>query len=165
VNRVPVKVRVRIADGWRVGDKLQIYTDWGSGTIDTDRPLLPQAMEIFPGQIKPEGMGTGAMGRGSISGKPSPPYHGGLGHTPLGVGPLGGSEPYAIVTVYVPDACATWKFAAEAVDEAGNPQGDALEEMEALVSGEEPPPLLAFAFSAYDDVNDKAKFSFTTAGT
>lgn len=165
MSRVPVQLRVKLDPAWRVGDGVQVYTNYGSGEIDTDRPLLHEPAEVFPGQLRSRGLGRGRLGEGSIGGaKPTAFHKGGLGFMPLGIGPLGGSEPYVTITVYVDDAFGVWKFAAQAVDEAGNIQGDALEEIEALVSGEDPPALLAFTFSEYDDVNDKAQFAFTLGG-
>lgn len=165
MSRVAVQLRVKLADTWEVGDKVQVYTDYGTGTVDTDNPLLPEPIEMFPGDEPERGLGEGALGEGSLGGV-GPPLHypGGLGETPLGEVPLGDDEPYITVTAYVPDAFGTWKFAAGAVDEAGNVQGDALEEIEAFVSGEDPPALTVFAFAGYDDDTDKATFSFAMGG-
>lgn len=165
MSRVAVQVRVKLDPTWRVGDKVQVYTNFGSGEIDTDHPLLPEPIEMFPGDEPDLGLGQGEMGAGRLGDVGPPSHHtGGLGDLPLGEGALGEDEPYVTVTVYVDDAFGVWKFAAQAVDEAGNVQGDALEEIEALVSGEDPPALIAFTFSEYDDVNDQAKFAFTMGG-
>lgn len=162
MSRVAVQLRVKLDSTWRVGDRLQVYTNFGSGAIDTDNPLLPEPVEILPGVERFAGLGGGHLGSGALGESRAPTLHtGGLGNMPLGQGELGGSEPHVTVTVYVDDAFGVWIFAAGSVDEAGNLQEDALEEIEALVSGEEPPALTAFTFSEHDDVNDKAKFAFT----
>lgn len=165
MSRVAVQLRVKLDATWKVGDKVQVYTNYGSGAIDTGNPLLPEPIEILPGVEPFVGLGGGHLGLGALGESRAPQLHtGGLGGLPLGQGALGGSEPNIIVTVYVADAFGVWKFAAGAVDEAGNVQGDALDEIEALVSGEDPPALTAFAFSGYDDGTDKATFSFTVGG-
>ena len=161
MSRVAVQLRIKIADAWRAGDKVQVYTNFGSGEIDTDHPLLSEPVEILPGVEPFAGFGGGEFGGGVYGDSRAPMMHtGGFGDMPMGQGAFGGSEPYVTVTVYVDDAFGVWKFAAKSVDKAGNLQEDALEEIDALVSGEEPPALTAFTFSEHDDVNDKAKFAF-----
>ena len=153
--RTPVTLRVEIDDAWDAGMCLQVYTDRGSGTIDTDAPLLAEPMEVFPNALPSAGFGAFPFGAGEFgSNRPGRPQNGGFGDQPFASVGFGTSSPYVLVTVNVPAAFGAWKFAVESLDAEGNAQGAALVELQRIVSGTEPVQLQSFGVSSYDSQND-----------
>lgn len=157
--RQPITLRVPIEDDWDAGIQLQAYTDRGGGEIDTDRPLLGKAKQVFPGRQRMGGFGRHIHGyarHGDL--RAGRPRNGGWGDHRWGQIAHGSSQPYARVTVNVPAAYGLWKFAVQAVDAEGNAQAGALIELERVVSGTEPEPLRRFVLSSYDSENDRFTF-------
>lgn len=161
--RTTVKLRVPYPDTADAGDGLQVFTDAGSGTVDTTKPLLQRRAELFPkglrrfGGLGTETLGEAMPGNGAAR-RPQPP---GLGSEVLGVTPCGESPSYRELTVTIRPAFGLHKFEARMLDEAGNPQGEALPLGEFLVSSETPPNLRTFALDSYDAGLDRFTFSFT----
>ena len=154
-------LRVPIDDGWDAGTRLQVYADFGSGTVDTDTPLLARPFEVFPGQHALRGHGEQPYGRGRVGdGKAARPVTG-VGRAIYGRTPYGSAPPFVEVPVNVPAAFGQWKFAVKAVDGAGNAQSAGLNEIEAVVSGTEPPPVKSFALHSIHLITGQATFDFT----
>ncbi len=151
---------IPIADGWDAGDRLQVFTDWGDGTIDTSTPLLARPLNIFPGQQRAKPLGRQPVGRGRVGDHKASRPRRGLGRTRIGRTPVGTTPAVIHVPVDVPPAFATWKFAAQVVDVNGNVQSEDPAEISAVVSGTEPGPLASFALDSYDDGTDQATFAF-----
>jgi hypothetical protein len=155
-------LRIAIDAAWRHDDRLQLYTDSGTGTIDTERPLLSRPLRMFPGALPARTSGDHPSGMvPSGADIPAYPHLGGQDEWPAGSIPSGTAVPYIEVPVYVDQGFGTWLFSAEIVDGAGNVQSDPMVEFTHVVSGEEPPALSAFAFASYDAPTDRATFSFT----
>ena len=158
-----VTLRVPIPGGWDAGGRVQVYTDSGSGTVDTSKPLLARAVEVFPGAVASRGFGITAFGSAQFGdNKPSRPHVAVFGRELFGKTPFCNPEPFVLVGVDVPAAFGKWKFAVEAVDRFGNTQSGGVQEIEAMVSGTEPPPLKSFAVNGYDDPTDRLTFDFVT---
>ena len=158
--KTAVTIKVPVDVDWDGGTRLQVYTDRGSGTVDTNDPLLPRAVEVFPGQLVSAGYGQQTYGEGAYGfNTPAPPRTGGFGEQVYGDGPYGESEPYVEVTVNLPAAFGKWKFAVEAIDGEGNVQSDPLTEVAQIVSATEPPTVRGFAFGSYASITDQVTFS------
>lgn len=160
-----VSLQVQIDPTWRPSDRLQIYTDSGSGTVDDSAPLLATPAEIFPDEARDlvEFGGHGSWSHGSVPhggaiSVASPDKLKGHGSWPHGSVPHGGGPAYAVIEVQIPQAFGDWKFSAEAIDGAGNVQG-ALSEFTQRVSGEDPLPLTSFSFSSFNIGTDTATFA------
>jgi hypothetical protein len=158
-----IRLRIPIDPSWRAADRVQVYSDFGSGTVDTDRPLLNPARRLFPDDPRDANNGGSIAQNGlcrmALSRRPARRPQGMKKRSPLEAS-LAGTTRYVFMDVVVPAGYGMWKFAAEAADGAGNPQGG-LNEFQQFVSGEDPPPLSSFAFDSYDDVNDVVSFSFS----
>lgn len=160
-----VDLRVELIPAWRASDRAQIYTDFGSGTIDTDNPLLKTPAALFPDdprdRVANAGYGEEPYGRAPYGHERavSEPLQG-YGGDQYGEVIYGGQTRTVVIPVQIPQAYGSWKFAAQAVDGAGNLQG-ALSEFTQFVSGEDPPVLASFAFSSYDSGSDKVTFTFS----
>ena len=105
-----------VDQAWDAGTTLQVYTDFGAGTIDFDKPLLVKAKRVFEqGYKEPAagGVSPTRLGRGRLSGRPNKPAIG-LGRTRLGRTPLGRTPSYVEVVVRVPPAYGVHKFAVKA---------------------------------------------------
>ena len=160
-----VDLWIKVEDDWRAADTIQVYTDFGSGTIDEDKPLLAVRAAIFPEDFRDRvwsgGYGDNPSGEvpyGEAGATAS--YDEGYGADPYGDVPYGETERKIKIPVAVESAYGTWKFAARVYDGAGNPQG-ALVEFSQFMSGENPPPLASFAYSSYDSGTDIVSFSFS----
>lgn len=161
MSKQAVTLRVPIHEDWDAGDRLQIYTNFGSGEVDTDKPLLRRPVEIFPGQQRSRGLGRQPVGIGRVGDFKAARPRRGLGTTRAGVTPVGTTPAVIEVTVDLPAAFGKWKFAAKAIDRHGNVQSGDLEVIEAVVSGTEPPPLEAFSYNGYDSETDQVSFDFS----
>lgn len=159
-RRVPVTLRVNVDATWLHGTRVQVYTDWGTGTIDTSKPLLNRPLDPYARKPRPGGLGANRLGEVPLGAAAA--YLGGDGpmQHALGSVSLDSAVQSFEVTVHVPDACAAWKFAAQALDEGGNAQGAALDELTAYVSGREPRPVTGLTLSGYDGGTDKLTFTF-----
>ena len=156
--RQSVTLAVPYDDAWDAGDRLQVFTDFGSGTIDVSQPLLARAVEIFPRQFPARGLGQQPLGVGQAgNGKAARPP-GKAGRTILGVTPLGTAPPLLDVSVDAPPVFGTWKFAARAADRYGNVQAASLAEATTCVSATEPTPLATFRLASYDAGTDVFTF-------
>lgn len=161
--RTTLKLRVPYPAPADAGDALQIYTDRGTGTVDTTKGLLQAPAGLFPGVLQRfGGFGSEVFGESDAeTGFALPPAPLGFGSETFGDTPFGDALAYREVAVHVPPSFGVHKFNARLVDEAGNPQGDAMPLGEFMVSSEEPPSLKSFAFDSYNDVDDVVTFTFT----
>ena len=73
---------------------------------------------------------------------------------------MGTTPPFVEIPVEIPAAFGKWKFAVRAVNGEGTVQGEALEEIEAVVSAEEPAPLRSLSLAGYDSETDQVTFNF-----
>jgi len=159
--RTAVAIRVPYPADADAGDALQAYTDFGSGTVDTTQPLLQGPAELFArGVLRSAGLGSEVRGETVPESTLAQPRRApGLGNEVLGETPCGETPSFQEITVQVPPAFGKHKFAMQMVDEAGNPQGAVLAEVQTWVSSEEPPELSDFAFESYDAGTDRLTFS------
>lgn len=157
-----VTLRVPIESSWDGGTRLQVYCDKGTGTVDPTKPLLARPVAVFPGQHAAVGLGRQPVGRGRVGDSKPARKRRGLGRTRVGITPVGRTPPVIDITVHVPPAFGTWKFAVQAIDRDGNVQTDALQEIAAVVSGTEPAPPKSFAMASYDSGSDQVTFDFST---
>lgn len=155
--RTPVTLRIIVPDDADAGDGVQVYTDFGSGTIDTSRPLLAKPAPIF-------GADTGRFKRFadfSMS-RTFPTQRPGTLRETLGdlafTKGLVEFARYVDVTVQVPPNYGMHLFAGQLVDAAGNEQGGLLPEIAVFVSSSEPPTVRRFAFAGYDAGTDRVTF-------
>lgn len=161
---MPVRLRFPAQSGWKPLDTFQVYTDNGTGSVDTTAPLLAARREMFPDTEDILGYGEEPYGETAYGGT-SAVYaaNGGYGDQPYGeqADGYGYGTPYVECTVFVGQGFGGWKFAVEAWSHVGKQQTASLVEFSQFVSGDEPLPLSAFRFSEYDDENDRITFSFT----
>jgi len=160
--RTTVKIRVPVPAEADAGDRVQVFTDFGTGTIDTSRPLLKHPKAVFRGARKrfgghgTESYGESAYGLGRQGPDPGP----GHGSEIYGVTPYGVPVETIEVTVSVPPAYGLHKFSARMLDAMGNLQGAALPEVTVFVSSVQPPGLRSFAFASFDSGARTATFTF-----
>jgi len=159
VKAMAVILRVPIEASWKHSARLQVFTDSGSGTVDTNDPLLADPVEVFPNAVRPRGIGADPIGAVPIGhGRPATARRKGIGAHPLGSIPIGSGLAVRPVAVMVAEGYGTYKFAAQAVDEAGNAQSAALVEFEEFVSGEAPPPLARLDYASFNAGTDQVTF-------
>jgi hypothetical protein len=157
---------VPIESGWRAGDVLQVFTDWGTGTIDETEPLLTRPVRIFPEDIRTTvahpGFGEEEFASSPFGGTLATPRaeDWGFGRDVFAGVAFGDATPFVRVPVQIPADYGTWKFAAQVTDGAGNEQGE-LQEFSQFISSENPPPLAAFGYSGYNEETDKVTFTYT----
>jgi hypothetical protein len=157
---ISLQLRVPCDDTWKANDRVQVYTDYGTGELDMDAPLLSRPLAMFPGVHFPGGYGRNAYGSTPYGNRrPAWQNKGGYGRTKYGSVPYGQGEPYINVSVDIEDAHGDWTFGVEVVDGAGNPQSGAVAETTYHVSGEDPAPAGTFAFSSYDSESDQCEFT------
>lgn len=162
MSKQTIILRTVIDEDWDAGTRLQVYTDRGTGTIDTSKPLLARPLEVFPGSVAANGFGTEPFGANRFGDQgPARPGTAVLDRQVFGQTPFGGGEEIIDVPVEVPAAFGKWKFVVQAIDRHGNAQSGALTEIEGVVSGTDPAPLSEFALFGYDAGTDQATFSFT----
>ena len=161
--RTTLKLRVPYPSPADAGDAVQLYTDRGTGTVDTTKPLLQAPAELFPAGLRRfDGFGSEVFGESvPETGFALPPAPLGFGSEIFGETPFGDALAYREVTVQIPPAFGVHQFKSRMLDEAGNPQGDALPLGEFLVSSEQPPSLKSFAFDSYDSGSDRVTFAFS----
>jgi len=154
-----VTLRIPVPDGWDGRDRLQVFTDWGTGTIDTTKPLLPEPIEVFRLQREAMGVGQQVVGgaRADLKAGRRP---GTLGQGTVGVTPVGQDPETVDVSVELPAAFGPWKFAAQSIDRYGNVQSEALAAITKVVSATEPAGLSGLTFSSYDGGTDRVTFAF-----
>jgi len=159
--KTEVTLKVPIDESWGAGIRLQVFSNGGSGDVDTDTPLLPRAKNVFPGALEARGYGIHPYCGGRYgTNLPSRLQNGGYGdHVYAGV-PYGTSQPYIEIAVHIPATFGKWKFGVAAVDEQGNVQGDSVEVIERMISATEPPTLKSLALDSYDGENDQVTLSF-----
>ena len=161
MSKQTVVLRVPIDDDWDAGCGLQVFTDFGEGQIDTDRPLCARPIEVFPGAVASRGFGVGGFCVGRYGDdKPGRPHNDTFGMQIWGVTPFCNGSPFVEIPVSVPAGFGAWKFAVQSVDRNGNPQSGELKEISAVVSGTEPAPLRSFSFAGHDSETDRVTFDF-----
>ncbi len=158
MSKQTVLLTVPISGAWDAGDRIEVFTDFGDGSLDMAAPLLVRGLDLFPGRQAARPVGRRAVGRSRVgdghASRPKP----GVGHSVVGVTPVGRTPTYVPVAVDVPAAFGKWKFGVRVVDADGNVQGGGLQEIELVVSGTEPAPLTSFAFASYDSESDQVTF-------
>lgn len=162
MSKMIVDLRIIADPTWRAQDRVQVFADWGTGTIDTTRPLLAAPMRLFPADprelVGHETIFDAPMGAMPMSGARAVTIEPtGCLENPFGEA-MNTLMRFCIVPVAVDQAYGTWKFAVRVQDGAGNQQG-ALQEFSMFLSGEDPPPLSAFAFDSYNAGTDKVVFA------
>lgn len=163
LRKLRVRLRVQLDDAWRAQDRLQVYTDWGDGTVDAAKPLLSRSIRSFPMDIRRTvhhaGYGLEPYGMTPYGGDlATPVLNSGYGFDPYGEVAYGETARYLWVDVLVPQAHGSWKFAAQAIDGAGNEQG-ALQDFIRFLSGDDPAPLGSFSYDSYDSGTDVVTFA------
>ncbi len=160
--KTAVKLRVPYPDDADAGDALQAYSDFGTGTIDTGRPLLKAPAALFSGAVQRfEGHGGEVYGESTYGdGLAQPIAGGGHGDEIYGETAYGDAAAARELIVQVPPAFGMHKFSVQLLDAEGNPQGAALPEIEAMVSSTDPPSLSSFEFDSYDTGGDVLTFRF-----
>lgn len=161
-GRILIILRVDIDPAWREGTTLQVYTNEGSGAVDTGSPLLAKRFEVFPGQPAHKGVGEDPTDLVGVRPGPILPRTAEFGDEVIGVTPLADGVPTIDVPVRVPQDYGSWDFAVEAYDEAGNAQQAALSESSAIVYGTDPNPVRSFALLDYVGGSDQVRFNVTT---
>lgn len=156
-----VILRVPIEDDWDAGARLEVFTDFGHGSVDYTRPLLQRGLDLFPGQHGGRGVGVQPVGVGRVGDHKAARPAVGIGSSIVGITPVGTAPSYVEIPVSVPAAFGAWKFAVRAVDGQGNVQSEEAVESTVLVSGTEPPPLRTFALDSYDAIKDRLTFWFS----
>lgn len=161
MSKQTIILRVAIDENWDAGDRLQVFTDSGSGVVDMSKPLLRRPFALFPGQQPAQAYGRQPYGFGRHGDNlASRPATGGL-MSIYGTTPHGGTLVAVEVAVEVPPAFGVWKFAAQVVDGFGNVQAGGPLELAVLVSGTQPAPPAAFGFVSYDAPSDRVTFGFS----
>lgn len=162
LSRMTVSLHIEVDPAWRTSDRLQIYTDKGTGTVDTAVELLTEPVAIFPDDardlVEHAGYGEDPYGETPYGGEEVAAPDGGYGEAPYGEVPYGEDPWMVIVEIQIPQAFGNWKFSAQVIDGAGNPQG-ALTEFTQFVSGEDPPQLASFNFASFNSGTDKVTFN------
>jgi len=160
--RTTVKIRVPIPEGADAGDRLQVFGDFGSGTIDLNRPLLARPVAVFRGARKRfGGHGTEVYGESvHATGRQGLDPGPGHGSEIYGVTPYGTVPETMEVAVSVPPSYGLHRFAVRLLDQMGNPQGAALPEVTVFLSSTAPPGLASFAFDSFDSGPRTATFVF-----
>ena len=156
-----ITLRVPIHADWDAGDRVQVFTDFGTGTVDLTKPLLARPVDVFPGRHRARGLGFQPVGRGRVKGGRASRPHRGIRTTRVGRTPVGNAEPFVALTVNVPAAFGQWKFAVRVVDAFQNVQAGGAQEISAIVSGTDPSPLRRLEYAGYDNVNDQVTFTLT----
>lgn len=157
-----MQLRVPIPDAAKAGDRMQIYSDFGDGSIDLSRPLLPEPVEIFAGAARRVLKAKDYPAKGSAkSGRPPARLSEALGT--IGDFKKGSKafRPYVEIVVHVPAAYGNHKFAAQLVDTAGNAQGGTLPETTVFVSAPTPPGVRSFELAGHDSGTDQVTFNVT----
>ena len=157
---ITLELRVPCDDDWEADDRIQVYTDYGTGVLDTDAPLLSRAVAMFPGVHFPGGYGGNDYGSVDYGSEhPTWPHTGGYGDHAYGELDYGADDPYIVIPITIEDAVGDWIFGVAVVDGAGNSQSGAIAETTYHVSGEDPTPAGTFVFSAYVSESDQCEFT------
>jgi hypothetical protein len=156
-------LRVPLPDGADAGDGVQVYTDFGGGTIDAATPLLPGPAPLFPRHVgrveRSDSYLHGVHGWGRFASRPA--HRAGHGSQIHGVSEYPPATPFVAVDVAIPPAFGTHLFEVRMVDEAGNEQATAPVTISAMVSATAPPTIQSSAFAAYDAGGDAVTLSVT----
>jgi len=158
--RTPVELRIPIPDAAKAGDRVQVYTDFGSGTVDMTAPLLADPAPLFPSGSRRVQTAKDFPAKGAAkSGRPAAR----LSETASTISDFKqGSKAFRKVIevrVFVPPGYGTFRFYAQLVDAAGNVQGGTLPLIEVFLSGVNPPPVRSFALASYDSGADQLTFN------
>jgi hypothetical protein len=146
---IDVALAIPVQTSWPYGTRLQVYTDFGTGTIDTSQPLLAAPVDPYAGRRRPAGFAQAGYGETSYGGSTRRVGRGGYGGHGHAEVAFGGGQPRVTVVARVRDAYGNWKFAAEAIAPNGDVQTDALEEKQVFLSGRTPQPVKNVAIDSY----------------
>lgn len=145
-----IEIQVEVDSSWRRNTEIQIFTDAGTGTVDTAAPLLSRRYNPYKANVDEGGYGLRRYGATAYGHLVAHLKGDGAGEYAYGEEPYSGAEKESFaVPVRVPDSYDVWKFAAQAVDAAGNAQSAALEEVSIALSGRSPKRVQDFAFTSY----------------
>ncbi len=158
--RQAIRFKVPVDEGWDAGDRLQVFTDGGTGAIDLTKPLLVRGHDVFPGRDRLGGVGRRPVGVGRVGDSRAARPRGGIGRTRVGVTPVGTAPPFVTVVVDVPAAFGAWKFAVQAIGADGVVQSAALVETTIVVSGTDPDPLDSLTINGFDQPSSVLTFDF-----
>ncbi|MEK6798033.1 MAG: hypothetical protein AABZ12_03630 [Planctomycetota bacterium] len=146
-----------------VGDRIQAYTDKGSGTVDFGKPLLARPAAMFAeGTERFHGYGREVYGDGCYGLGFAAPQDGGHGEETYGDTDYAETAATAEITVQVPAAYRSHKFAVKLIDAEGNVQGGAAPEIAAMVASTDPPETESLSFDSY--AGGRVKLAFTRNG-
>lgn len=161
--KTTVTVRVPYPADADAGDLVQIYSDFGSGTLDLSKPLLAAPVALFAGREKRStGLGSRPIERGVFGTQKSTPRQTAtFGNTIIDRTPFGSTPDFLEVDVLIPAAYGLWKFGAQIVDEEGNAQAGAPAERAAVVAGTQPPDVARIALASFDKAANKITFDLT----
>lgn len=158
MSKQPIQLRVPISADWDAGDRLEVFTDFGTGSLDMDTPLLSRAANPFPGEQPAKPVGLRTVGKGRVGDSRAGRARTGIGQSRVGVTPVGTTPDCIDLEVDVPAAFGPWKFGVRAVDAEGTVQAGGIQEISLVVSGTEPDPPTAFAFNNHDSGSDQVTF-------
>jgi hypothetical protein len=157
---VPVEIRVPVPASAKAGDRLQIYTDFGTGTVDLNQPLLVEPILLLRDATRRVQTFKDSGLKGEMkSGRPAPRSRERLGTLSGFASGLREFRQTVEAVVHVPAAYGPHKFAARIVDAFGNAQEGPLPEVTVFLSSLHPPGLRSFALADYDSENDRITFS------
>ncbi len=154
-----INLDVECDPDWVAETRLNAYSDFGCGVVDYGQPLLGRGLRAFPEASAVAGLGDGLLGEVILGGtRPRAAREAGLGAGLLGELVLGTGPELVGITVEVPPAYSTHKFAVIAFDDAGVEQGAALVS-DVFVSSTDPETPRAFALLGYDAALDRFSFA------
>lgn len=160
---MPVELRIPIPDAAKSGDAVQVYTDFGTGTIDMAQPLLAEPAPVFASGQRRALTAKDYSAKGSArTGRPPARLREATGSiSDFKKGPKNAFQPFLEVVVRVPAYYGNHKFAAQMVDSAGNAQGGTLPEITVFLSSPNPPGVRSFELAGYDAGLNQVTFNVT----
>lgn len=162
---ISLAFQIEVDTSWEADYTVQIFTDFGDGSIDESTPLFEQALALFPGVAFPGGYGETPYGDGPYGGEGAVFANtGGYGDGPYGETEGGYGEGASYVEAFVPielDAVGDWLFGVKVYDNAGNVQSAAITEFTFHVSSEDPDPPKTFSYGSYN--SGTGVFTFNVA--
>jgi len=158
----PVVLRIPYPSDADGGDAVQVYSDFGSGTIDTTRPLLPVPVPLFPGRTtRFSGLRSVRLGRTGFAPFTPPPLRAAdMASVIHGVTPYPPTTPYREVVVMIPPGFGDYQFQARLTDENGNEQAANFPAITAIVSATTPPTMRRIELGGYDPVGDAVTIDY-----
>jgi len=159
-NEVPqqrITALLPIPDAADAGDRVVVYWDNFTGTVDYDAPLTPHPIELFPGQIRARGFGAHPFGVGRIDGTAN--RQSSFYVQRWGADPWADPPAYFQFQVQAPRGYGLATLGVQIIGPTGGSVGSPLE-FEALVSSEIPTPIRTCSLDEYDGDEDRATFAW-----